>query len=120
MIRDLQKGQQEGKSIARIKKELKAKYQNKNNIQRTLKTELHREAEEIRQLHAENVGYTHKIWRSQGDARVRDTCFHNGVIGTKVPIESDFRSCGMKAQRPSDDRLPANESIHCRCWLEYL
>ena len=119
MLKDFQKGIKEKKSIARIKRELVRKYNNLSNIERALDTELHRASETVRQAHSIALGYRHKTWKTQQDERVRDTCFHNEVANKRVPIESDFRACGMRAQRPGDERLPPNESIRCRCYLIY-
>lgn len=119
MLSDFKTGVESKQSIGAIKKDLLKKYNNENNVNRALETELHRASETIRQAHSVALGYTHKTWKTQADARVRKTCFHNGVKNKRIPIESDFRSCGMKAQRPSDYRLPPNESIRCRCYLIY-
>jgi hypothetical protein len=117
MLRDYQQDLKDNKSLAHSKRKLQKKYNNKANIERALDTELHRASETIRQEHAIDLGYTHKTWKTQNDSKVRETCFHKAIKNKRVPIDSDFRACGMKAQRPSDDRLPPNESIRCRCYL---
>ena len=119
LLKDLKNGLDNKDSVAKIKNRMIKKYNNKANIERALDTELHRASETVRQAHSIALGYTHKTWKTQADDRVRSTCFHNGVKNKRIPIDSDFRSCGMIAQRPSDDRLPPGESIRCRCYLIY-
>jgi len=117
MLRDLKQGLKANKSIASIKKGLTKKYNNPNNIKRALQTELHRASELVRQEHSIALGYTHKTWKQNQSPNKRETCFHNGVVNKRIPIESPFRSCGMKAQRPGDDSLPPGETIYCKCYL---
>lgn len=119
MIRDFKRLEQQGKSIKQIQNNLSRKYNNKASIDRVLKTELHAQSELVRREFNTTIGYTHKTWKTQQDRRVRETCFHNQIVNKRVPITSDFRACGMRAQQPGDDRLPANERINCRCYLIY-
>ncbi len=108
------------KSPKRITKLLKDKYRvDKNVIERNLKTELHAQAEAVKLEVSKGQGATHKTWKSQGDGRVRNTPFHNHVIGKRVPIDSEFRGKGMKADVPGDNSLPPEERIQCRCYLIY-
>lgn len=101
------------------KSNLKRKYNGNTSIERALDTELHAQSEFIKKEHSKAIGYTHKIWKTQGDGRVRKTCFHNAIANKKVPIDSDFRACGMMASYAGDERLPANERIRCRCYIIY-
>ncbi|RLI45404.1 hypothetical protein DRO61_10615 [Candidatus Bathyarchaeota archaeon] len=117
MIRDLNEGIKEKKSIKQIKNELIKKYNNLSNIERALDTELHAQSEFVRREHSKALGYTHKTWKTQQDSRVRETAFHNGVANKTVPIDSDFRAGGLRAKQPGDAQLPPSDRIRCRCYL---
>ena len=119
MVQDLNKGIKQKKSIKQIKNQLIRKYNNLSNVERTLDTELHAQSEFVRKEHSKALGYTHKTWRTQGDSRVRHTDFHNGVANKKVPIDSDFRAGGLRAEQPGDPQLPPSDRIRCRCYLIY-
>lgn len=119
MIRELKIGLKQDKSIASIKNDLLGKYNKISNVERTLDTELHSASETVRQLHAESLGMKYKVWNSQEDSRVRNTTFHNHVIGKRVKIDTQFSYSGMKADRPGDNSLPPSERIRCRCYLTY-
>lgn len=119
MIKDLNKGIKEQKSIEQIKNSLVRRYNKLSNVERALDTELHAQSEFVRQEHSKALGYTHKEWRTQGDSRVRDTKFHTQVRNKRVPIESDFRAAGLRAEHPGDVSLPAKERIRCRCYTVY-
>ena len=108
------------KSPNRIKTLIKEKYRVDDNVvARNLDTEIHAQAETVKIELAKGNGATHKTWRSQGDAKVRHTTFHDHVIGQRIPIDSEFRYSGMKASVAGDERLPANERIRCRCYLVF-
>ena len=119
MIRDLNIGLRQDKSLAAIKKEMVLKYNKLSNVERTLDTELHASSELVRQTHAETLGLTHKTWKTQQDGKVRNTCFHNKVTNKRIPIESEFKQCGLTAKFPGDTQLPPSDRIRCRCWLDY-
>ncbi len=119
MVKDLREGIKENKSIAKIKRAMVRKYNKLSNVERTLDTELHSQGEFVRLKHSQAMGYTHKIWRTQGDNRVRDTHFHTNVTNKRVPIDSDFRQAGLKASQPGDTRLPPSDRIRCRCYLTF-
>lgn len=119
MIKDLNKGIKEKKPIEQIKNGLIRKYNNLSNVERALDTELHAQSEFVRRVHSEALGYTHKTWKTQQDSRVRDTHFHDGVANKRVPIESDFRAGGLRAEQPGDPQLPPSDRIRCRCYLIY-
>jgi len=119
MVRDLNEGIKEKKSIKQIKAELVRKYNKLSNVERTLDTELHAQSEFVRKEHSKAIGMTHKIWKTQQDARVRDTKFHTEVANKRVPIDSDFRAGGLRAEHPGDTQLPPSDRIRCRCYLIY-
>jgi hypothetical protein len=119
MLKDFKRLRSQNKSIDQIKNTLVRKYNKLSNVERALDTELHAQSEYVRQQHSIAIGYTHKIWKTQGDERVRQTTWHNGVRNKRVPIESDFRVGGLRAEYPGDDRLPPGERIRCRCYLIY-
>jgi len=119
MIRDFKRFEQQGDSVAKIKNKLVRKYNKLSNVERVLETELHAQAELVRIEHSKSVGFTHKTWKTQGDSKVRKTCFHNAIANKRIPIDSDYRACGMRASQPSDSRLPPQESIRCRCYNVY-
>jgi len=119
MIRDFKRFTKQGDSIAKIKNKLVKKYNKLSNIDRVLDTELHAQSELIRKEHSKALGYTHKTWKTQEDSRVRETHFHNGVADKRIPIDSDFRAGGLKAEQPGDVRLPPSDRIRCRCYLRY-
>ena len=119
MVKDLNEMIKEKKSIKDIKINLVRKYNKLSNVERTLDTELHAQSEFVRRVHSEALGYTHKIWKTQGDSRVRHTKFHDGVKEQRVPIDSKFRAGGLKAEQPGDASLPPSDRIRCRCYLTY-
>ena len=119
MIRDFKRFTKEGDSAAKIKNKLVRKYNKLSNVERVLDTELHAQSELVRQEHSKALGYTHKTWKTQEDSRVRDTHFHNGVADKRIPIDSDFRAGGQRAEQPGDVRLQASDRIRCRCYLRY-
>jgi hypothetical protein len=96
----------------------------KNNakwkVKRVLRTETHEQSEIASEELHETEGYTHKVWRTQDDRVVRDTPWHNAVKGMIVPIDSQFRANGMRADHPGDMLLPVGERVNCRCYLEYI
>jgi len=101
------------------KEEIIRKYNNEKRVIRAIDTEAHEQAEYTKTKVMESLGFKYKIWRTQGDRRVRDTAWHNSVANKKVPINSDFRANGMIASHPGDVRLPIGERINCRCYLEF-
>ena len=119
MVKDLNKGIKEQKSIAEIKNRLVRKYNKLSNVERVLDTELHAQSEYVRQVHSEALGYTHKTWKTQQDSRVRETHFHSGVSNKRIPIDSEFRAGGLNAKYPGDEKLPPSDRIRCRCYLVY-
>lgn len=119
MQKDLRNLIKEKKSIKEIKNILVRKYNSLSNVERALDTELHAQSEYVRRVHSEALGYTHKTWKTQFDNRVRKTHFHNGVVNQRVPIASDFRAGGLRAEQPGDTQLPPSDRIRCRCYLVY-
>nr|DAQ68511.1 MAG TPA: minor capsid component [Caudoviricetes sp.] len=64
-------------------------------------------------------GKESKTWCTCEDDRVRMT--HNIVDGETMPIERAFEVGGYYLMFPRDDSMgaPTEETINCRCWLEY-
>lgn len=119
MIRDMNELLKEKKSIKEIKNNLVRKYNKLSNVERALDTELHAQSEFVRKEHSKALGMTHKIWKTQQDSRVRETKFHTQVANKRVPIDSDFRAGGLRAEQPGDTQLPPSDRIRCRCYLTY-
>lgn len=119
MVRDLNKGIEEKKSIESIKNGLVKKYNKLSNIERALDTELHAQSEYVRREHSKALGYTHKTWNTQGDNRVRDTHFHSNVSNKRIPIDSEFKAGGLTASQPGDTSLPPSDRMRCRCYLVF-
>lgn len=119
MIRDMNELLKEKKSIKEIKNNLVRKYNKLSNVERALDTELHAQSEFVRKEHSKALGMTHKIWKTQQDSRVRETKFHTQVANKRVPIDSDFRAGGLRAEQPGDTQLPPSDRIRCRCYLIY-
>lgn len=70
---------------------------------------------------AEIVPGLRKYWLATPDPRTRDTHMAawmryrpGGSVGP-IPVKDDFIVGGFKAAYPYDPRLPARESINCRC-----
>lgn len=62
-------------------------------------------------------GVITKIWRSAGDARVRDT--HRALNGAQIPFEALFVSqSGVRLRYPGDPNAPASEILQCRCTIQ--
>lgn len=88
----------------------------KEEIERIFVTESHRVFSDGQWDSAEGRA-THKIWHTQEDDKVRDT--HWYIDGLKVEIGEYFNTIdGDRALRPYGFEKPEN-SINCRCWLEY-
>jgi len=119
MMNDLVTLEKTGMSTKKIQTFMNKKYNASHNVERVLKTEMHAQAELTKTIHAESVGLTHKTWRTQGDARVRKTKWHNKVTGKRIPIASEFRAAGQHATQPGDESLPPKDRIRCRCYLVY-
>jgi DNA-binding transcriptional MerR regulator len=119
MIRDFKKLRQQGLSINDIKKQLSSKYNSPNNIKRVMNTELHAQSELVKKEFNKEYGYTHKTWKQRNRPTSRHTKFHDGVVNKTIPIDSDFRAGGLRAEYPGDDRLPPSERIYCDCYLVY-
>jgi hypothetical protein len=109
-----------GKSKEEITKILEKKYASKVRSVRALRTEGHEILEKRKNEDAAGIGMKKKIWRTQRDADVRETTWHNIVADMEVPIYDDFKAAGMRANHPGDLRLPPGERINCRCYLEYV
>lgn len=56
-----------------------------------------------------------KRWYTIGDQRTRAS--HKALSGKEVAFDADFEVGGYPAKRPHDPRLPASETINCRCRL---
>lgn len=69
-------------------------------------------------LIALNLGIqVNKTWRGVLDGRTRPAHFQaNDQI---VPLNQNFIVGGYLTPRPRDSRLPASESLRCRCYVEY-
>ena len=101
-----------------IAKRLTSEFKNdKARINRILDTEVHRQTELVGEATAKAYGFRFKIWNTQRDSRVRDS--HAKLQGKRVRINGYFNVGGHKASFPGDARLPADESINCRCFLTY-
>jgi hypothetical protein len=59
-----------------------------------------------------------KTWRGILDGRIREN--HYQASGQTVALNQNFIVGGYLAQMPRDSRLPASESLRCRCYVEYL
>lgn len=118
--KDIAKMRDMNKSIKSITRTIKAKYGVDDNIvSRNLDTELHAQAETVKVEIAKGNGATHKTWKQDSRPNKRVTCFHKGVVNKRIPIDSDFRSCGLRANAPGDERLPAGERIYCKCYTVF-
>ena len=73
------------------------------------RTEVARTASVFNQVRAQNLGCTHFVWRTVGDASVRPT--HRALAG-KVFAYSDPPECD-----PGHHALPG-QIWNCRCWAE--
>lgn len=76
-------------------------------------------------VEAKAQGYTHKIWMSYGDERVRAT--HQIVDGAKVPIGVYFEVGKARMLYPKDvtsefstGALHPEETISCRCVCKFV
>ena len=96
-----------------------------SQAERIVRTEIMRAyslANEARLRQAsEMVPGLRKYWLATPDARTRDThiaAWHRyqpgGSVGP-IPVKDDFIVGGFPAAYPYDPRLPARESINCRC-----
>lgn len=58
-----------------------------------------------------------KVWRGFLDDRIRPN--HLAANGQTVPLNQNFIVGGYLAQMPRDSKLPASETLRCRCYVEY-
>ena len=119
IIKDMTEMTAKGKPIAFQQRKMQLKYNSDKVIMRALDTEAHASMEIGKLEQAKDDGFTHKIWKTQGDSKVRETTWHKGVKNMKVPIGEDFVVGSLRANAPADDRLPVGERVHCRCYLVY-
>jgi len=115
-------------SVEEIRAELNAKYgdQVKYRVDRIVNTELHDLSEKSNINNHLLMGYTHKTWNTQGDARVRPAKGsksrgnHRAMNGKTIPIDRKFNMVGGgSGMYPSDPSLPPHQRINCRCYLTY-
>ena len=97
-------------------------------VRRIVDTEMHDLSEKTTLNHHLLLGYTHKVWQTQKDARVRrptpgskNKANHVAMQGKEVPIKSKFKVVGGgTALYPGDPSLPPGQRINCRCFLTYV
>jgi len=108
-------------SLASIERKLIETYDNPKRVKRIIDTETHALAEQVKVTYAKSAGLTHKIWRTQGDSKVRDLPNSNHKImnGVRIEIDDKFDLQGHLADGPGDITLPANQRIGCRCYLTF-
>ncbi|MCR5249641.1 MAG: hypothetical protein K6E50_03450 [Lachnospiraceae bacterium] len=63
-------------------------------------------------------GFTHKIWKTENDARVRKT--HRAVEGKKIPIRDMFEVGNGLMRYPHDWYYNPKECYNCRCALVFV
>ena len=74
--------------------------------------------EEVKAEISTKIGFTHKIWDTMLDNRVRPE--HRALEGVRVKIDEDFVTpLGVHLSRPGDPTAPLDEIIQCRCRLRY-
>lgn len=108
-----------------IRKKLRDKYgeQIDFRVRRIVDTEMHDLSEKSTFNHHLLMGYTHKKWNTQGDARVRDDkkANHVAMQGVTIPIKNKFRVAGGgTGLYPGDPQLPPRQRINCRCFLTFV
>ncbi len=64
---------------------------------------------------AELIPGLRKKWLTAGDGRVRES--HRALNGVEKGMDELFDVGGFEAMHPHDPRLPARESVMCRCRL---
>lgn len=67
---------------------------------------------------ATSLGYTHKRWITERDARVRPA--HRHLDGIAVEVDQVFRTRDGVLRYPGDITAPPHLVINCRCSLEWL
>lgn len=73
-----------------------------------------RQAVESGAIAAQTVAY---VWRTAGDARVRDS--HAAMEGQRRKMGDMFTTGnGARLRYPGDPEGPASEIVNCRCWRE--
>ena len=117
MIEEMSEMTRQGKPIEMQKHWLQRKYNGNKIIKRALDTETHSALEKGKEAQARADGFTKKVWKTQGDDRVRSTRWHNHVRNMEIDINEDFRLGNTIATAPGDERLPVGERINCRCYL---
>lgn len=106
------------KSFEALRSELRATFQNDaKKIETVLRTEIHATNEQVKLSLQSLSGYTHKIWHTEGDLKVRAT--HARINNNKVKITEYFIIGNSRASFPGDPKLPVGERINCRCYLTF-
>jgi len=116
LIREVVMGSAQGKTLPELLDNIETKFgQDAGRIKRLVNTDGHRLAEQAKMDSVGGASKT-KTWVSMGDNAVRDS--HQQLDGTTIPVDEPFRIGNDEAMFPGDFSLPEN-SINCRCWLEY-
>ena len=64
-----------------------------------------------------DAGYEYKTWRTMGDEFVRDT--HSIINGQTIGINELFQVGGSQMLFPRSEEGSAEETVNCRCTLEF-
>jgi phage portal protein BeeE len=86
----------------------------KKNSATIARTEMHRASQSGQLESFRQAAIPFKQWLDSRDSSVRDTHFQEGILPARLEQEFTLPS-GWMCQYPGDSRLPAEESINCRC-----
>jgi hypothetical protein len=111
----LQAAQVEGDSLDDLTKAIDEIFKGRRRNSATIaRTEMHRatQAGQLESFVQAEVPF--KTWLDARDASVRETHFQEGILPARMGDDFILPS-GYRCQYPSDSRLPAAESVNCRC-----
>jgi len=106
---------EEGDTLANLTKKIDEVFKGRRRNSATIaRTEMHRATQSGQMESFKQADVPFKIWLDSRDSNVRETHFQEGILPARQ--EADFLlPSGFRCKHPGDMRLPASESINCRC-----
>jgi len=115
IVKALEAATEEGETLKSIEKSIDEIFKGRRRNAATIaRTEMHRATQSAQLESFAQAAVPFKTWLDARDSNVRETHFQESIL--PVPRNEDFvLPSGHRCQYPGDSRLPAEESINCRC-----
>jgi len=115
LVAALESTLEEGETLSHLKKGIDEVFKGRRRNSATIaRTEMHRATQAGQHESFVQAEVPFKTWIDARDSNVRETHYQEGIL--PVPRDGDFiLPSGAVCQYPGDSRLPASESINCRC-----